>query len=142
MSDNTGSRLVVLSNNECMRLLASSSVGRVIYTDGALPAVTPVNFALFGNTVLFCTSADSRLARATEDAVVAFEVDRIDEVRQTGWSVVVTGVARGVRDAGELARIGQLGLVSWADGGRNHYVRVVPGSVTGRRIAAGVESFA
>ena len=64
MSDN-GSGFDVLSRTECLRLLASAKVGRVVYTDGALPAVTPVNFALDGTVVVFPTATGSRLARGT-----------------------------------------------------------------------------
>ncbi|MGZ4608702.1 MAG: pyridoxamine 5'-phosphate oxidase family protein [Actinomycetes bacterium] len=139
MSEN-GSSLEVLSRAESLRLLASTTVGRVVYTADALPAVTPVNFAMQGSAVVFRTASGSRLARATDDQVVAFEADRIDEVTQSGWSVVITGIAEAVRDASELLRVEQLGLVSWADGARDHFVRIVPGAVTGRRIAAAVRS--
>ena len=34
-----------LSDGECLRLMASVPVGRIVYTVRAMPAVEPVNFA-------------------------------------------------------------------------------------------------
>lgn len=121
---------------ECLRLLSTVAFGRVIHTDRALPACTPVNFRTVGHTVVFRTSAGSPLAMATNDAIVAFEVDRIDEQTRTGWSVVVTGVANAVRDVSELVRLDQLGLVSWAGADRAHWVRISIADITGHRIGA------
>ena len=44
--DSDGSTLEYLSRDECMRLMASVPVGRIVYTRRALPAVELVNFAL------------------------------------------------------------------------------------------------
>lgn len=127
-----------LSTAECQQLLASTGVGRVIFTENALPSATPVNYVMDGHAVVFRTSPGSRLARATDDAVVAFEVDHIDDEHRSGWSVLVVGVAEVLRGAGEILRAEQLGLVSWVDGERGQYVRIAPGAVTGRRIGTPV----
>lgn len=128
------SAAVELDRGECLRLLGTVSFGRVVHTDRALPACTPVNFRPVGHAVVFRTSPGSRLAMATNDAIVAFEVDQIDERARTGWSVVVTGVANAVRDVSELVRLDQLGLVSWAGVDRAHWVRISIAEITGRRI--------
>ena len=128
--------LVTLDRTECLRLLAGAAVGRVVHTDRALPACTPVNFRLLGEAVVFRTAASSRLAAATADAVVAFEVDDIDPVTSTGWTVLVTGVATAVRDVSTLVRLDQLGLVPWAGADRQHWVRITVADVTGRRVVA------
>ena len=127
-------RLMPISPDECIQLLASHSIGRVVYTDNALPAITPVTYALDGHHIVFRTSEDSRLAAATRDAVVAFEVDDIDRSLHSGWSVVVTGVAADATGSA-LVRASQLNLVPWVDGERHHYVRITPGVITGRRVA-------
>ena len=44
--DSNGPTLEHLSRDECMRLLASVSTGRIVYTRQALPAVELVNFVL------------------------------------------------------------------------------------------------
>ena len=119
---------------ECYRLLGTGSVGRLVATAGALPLVLPVNYCLDGHNVVFRTAPDGRLAAATRNVVVAFEVDAIDTATWTGWSVVVTGVASPLESPGDVVRAGQLGLVSWLGDDREHFVRIVPGLVTGRRL--------
>lgn len=119
---------------DCYLLLASSCVGRVVSTDNALPLVLPVNYCLDGHNIVFRTSPDGRLAAATRNVVVAFEVDSIDVETWTGWSVVVTGVASPLTSPSDVVRAGQLGLVSWLGEERDHFVQIVPGLVTGRRL--------
>lgn len=123
-----------LSTEECFRLLRTAPFGRVVATEHALPLVLPVNFALDGHSIVFRTAEGSSLAAATANAVVAFEADEIDAASRTGWSVVVTGMAHAVESASELVRVAQLGLVAWVPGERQHYVRITPGRVTGRRL--------
>jgi nitroimidazol reductase NimA-like FMN-containing flavoprotein (pyridoxamine 5'-phosphate oxidase superfamily) len=126
--------LTALTHAECLEFLHLSKVGRIVFTSDALPAIMPVNYALDGDAIVFRTSANSRLATATDGTVVAFEVDEIDESQRSGWSVVVVGVADAVRDVGSLVRLQQLNLVSWVPGVRAHYVRIVPAQITGRRL--------
>lgn len=119
---------------DCYLLLATSCVGRVVSTDNALPMVLPVNYCLDGHNIVFRTSPDGRLAHATNNVVVAFEVDSIDVESWTGWSVVVTGVASPLTSPSDVVRAGQLGLVSWLGEERDHFVQIVPGLVTGRHL--------
>jgi RimJ/RimL family protein N-acetyltransferase len=66
----------MLSRGESMELLRSVPVGRIVFTDRALPAITPVNFAVLDNDdVVIRTGVGSRLAAATNEAIVAFEAD-------------------------------------------------------------------
>ncbi len=130
--DRTG--LQVLSRAECLALLRQSLVGRVIVTDRALPAAFPVNFALLGEDVVFRTTAGSKLEAASARTVVAFEVDDIDPLRQTGWSVLIQGRAALVDDPVDLARARALPLQPWAPGKRLEFVRIRSELVSGRRI--------
>lgn len=125
-----------LSREECDALLASTSVGRVAYTDRALPQVIPVNYAVDGTSIVFRTAHDSRLAACCRNAVIAFEVDDIDPVARGGWSVLVVGDASPVTDESELVRARQLPFAPWAGGRRDSYIRITPGFVTGRAIPA------
>ncbi|MCW2680455.1 MAG: hypothetical protein JWM62_1856 [Frankiales bacterium] len=127
-------RLIELDRDACLSLLAGGKVGRVVHTDRALPACTPVNYRLVGQAVVFRTSPTSRLAAATSDAVVAFEVDDIDPDTSTGWSVLATGVASAVRDVSVLVRLEQLGLVPWAGPDHPHWVHIAIADLTGRRV--------
>ncbi|MFI7464862.1 pyridoxamine 5'-phosphate oxidase family protein [Nonomuraea sp. NPDC049646] len=129
------SGLQVLSREECLRLLSSTPIGRIVYTDRALPAVQPVNFCLDGERVVIRTSIGSKLAAATRHAVVAFEADEFDPAMRTGWSVTAVGHARAVTDPAETARLAALPLSPWAPGSRDHYIVVDAEQVSGRRIA-------
>ncbi|MGW7528833.1 pyridoxamine 5'-phosphate oxidase family protein [Streptomyces sp. NPDC054783] len=127
-----------LGRQECLRLLATVPVGRIVYTRQALPAVVPVNFRLDGDgTVLLRTSASSQLARAVDGAVVAFEADAVDAVACSGWSVVVTGRAVVVTDTAELDRLDRIGPDSWVPSPQEAFVRIEPELVTGRELVRG-----
>lgn len=123
-----------LSRPECDALLRGASVGRVVYTDRVLPACTPVNYAVDGASIVFRTRPGSRLAAATNNEVVAFEVDDIDATSHSGWTVIVTGTAAPITSVSELLRAEKLSLTPWAAGDRQHWVRLTAAIVTGRRL--------
>jgi uncharacterized protein len=129
--------LEVLSRDTCLRLLASATVGRVGVSSGALPSVLPVNFRFDGRQILIRTGMGTRLDAATANAVVAFEVDEIDPVAHTGWSVMVTGVARELTDPGELEAAQTPPLARWAPGEDHRVIAISTQLVSGRRIVAG-----
>ncbi|MEV7010806.1 pyridoxamine 5'-phosphate oxidase family protein [Streptosporangium sp. NPDC051022] len=126
--------LQVLSREECLLLLSTTPIGRVVFTDRALPAVQPVGFRLDGEDIVIRTTAGSKLATATRDAVVAFEADDFDAVLRTGWSVTAVGHARAVRP-GEAARLAGLPVATWwLSGGEDHFIVVDTEQISGRRI--------
>jgi nitroimidazol reductase NimA-like FMN-containing flavoprotein (pyridoxamine 5'-phosphate oxidase superfamily) len=126
--------LQVLSRQECVRLLASASIGRIVFTDRALPAVQPVGFALDGEAIVIRTGAGSKLADAAHDAIVAFEADDFDLTTHTGWSVTAVGHARAVLDHAETERLSSLPLTTWALDRPYHYIVIRPEQLTGRRV--------
>ncbi|GAA2435251.1 pyridoxamine 5'-phosphate oxidase family protein [Streptomyces macrosporus] len=122
-----------LARRECLRLLPQVPLGRVVYTENALPAVLPVHFLVdHDHAVVLRTSAASRMARAVDGGVVAFEVDSFDEATRSGWSVVVTGRAALVTDPDEAERLARRGPVAWAPVEDGIHVRIEPELVTGR----------
>ncbi|WEO99700.1 pyridoxamine 5'-phosphate oxidase family protein [Streptomyces sp. FXJ1.172] len=129
-------RSLELDRVEALRLLGSVSLGRVVFTRGALPTVRPVQHVLDDGDIVIRTDEGAALtSHAGQDAgsgvVVAFEADAIDPVTHLGWSVVVTGYARLVTDPRELARIRSL-LCPWApQQGTDHAVRIRPELVSG-----------
>jgi nitroimidazol reductase NimA-like FMN-containing flavoprotein (pyridoxamine 5'-phosphate oxidase superfamily) len=126
-----------MSGHECLRLLASSRLGRIIYTRQALPAVEPVAFALDGSDIVVKTDRDGKLAAATRQAVVAFEADFLDAGEYDGWTVTAIGRAREVTDPEEVSRLRSMRLRSWAPGEREHFIRIAPEILDGRRLSAG-----
>jgi nitroimidazol reductase NimA-like FMN-containing flavoprotein (pyridoxamine 5'-phosphate oxidase superfamily) len=126
--------LEVLDRQECLDLLASVPLGRVVFTDRALPAIQPVNFVLDDDDVILRTSVGSKLAVATRGAVVAFEADDFDTAGQTGWSVTILGQAEVIDDPAEAARLSELPLQPWIPAPRDHFIRISGRYVSGRRI--------
>ena len=135
--DAYGSVLEHLSRDVCMRLMGSVPVGRIVYTRQALPAVELVNFALDDGDIIIAAVAGGKLAAATRGAVVAFEADSVDDAGHTGWSVTVVGQSRAVTDGAEIRHLERIALTPWAPGRRDHFIRVSPTIVNGRRIGAG-----
>lgn len=125
----------MLSRQECFLLLSSTPIGRIVFTDRALPAVQPVNFHLDDRSIVIRTATGSKLAAATRGAVVAFEADEFDHELRTGWSVTAVGQARAVTDPAEIDRLSALPLTTWAPGRRDHYIVVEAEQISGRRIA-------
>lgn len=126
--------LEVLDRDECLRLLSTATLGRIGLTTGALPTVLPVNFLLDGEEILVRTSEGSKLQAATDNAVVAFESDDFDPLYHSGWSVVVTGVAREVTDPDELHALPSARVARWAPEGNGRLVAISTEMVSGRRI--------
>ena len=123
-----------LSHGECLRLMASVPVGRIIYTRQAMPAVELVNFALDRGDIIIRTGHGGTLAAATRGTVVAFEADSLDPSGQVGWSVTAIGHSHEVTDAEEISRLEQIGLSSWATGEYEHFIRISPGILSGRQL--------
>lgn len=134
--DSSGSTLMQLSRDECLRLMASVPVGRIIYTRQALPAVELVNFALDDGDIIIRADRSGKLAAATRGAVVAFEADSLDAAGRSGWSVTVIGQSSEVTDVGEISRLERMDLRSWAPGKHEHFIRISPGILNGRTLSA------
>ena|SRR5687768_3240589 len=128
--------LEVLDHATCVTLLTEEEIGRIGIVDGNQPLVLPVNYALDGETVVFRTDPGTKL-RVAGRGPVAFEVDRFDREHRTGWSVLVKGRLEEVTlyDRPALAtRVRELPIAPWAGGEKAHWLRLVPTTVTGRRI--------
>lgn len=85
-----GDEREALTRGECLALLAGEDFGRLALSVGALPRVIPARYTLIGETVVLGVPADPRLASATDDAVIAFQVDHNDP-DGVSWTVLVQG---------------------------------------------------
>ena len=83
-SDGTSTReaaeVVELDRAEAMRLMASVGYGRVVFIEGALPAIRPVSHLVDGGRVIVRTRLTAKLTTAmrsspTSHAVVAYQAD-------------------------------------------------------------------
>ena len=123
-----------LTEDRCWQLLASRSIGRLAVSINNRPDIFPVNYRIDDETIVVLTAPGLKLAAATLGVGVAFEVDELDELRRTGWSVVVHGTAGEIERLEDLMEADELRVEPWADGIKHRYIRIVPTKVTGRRV--------
>ena len=130
--------LTELGREECLRLLAGTNLGRVaVHMPGWPPVIRPVTYAFDhgSQAIVFRSARGSKFTGLVRSGQAAFEIDGIDPVTETGWSVIVTGPAEEVTNAAEVDRLEQLGLRPWAPGDKPHWIRIRTPVVAGRRIA-------
>jgi nitroimidazol reductase NimA-like FMN-containing flavoprotein (pyridoxamine 5'-phosphate oxidase superfamily) len=119
-----------LDREECLVLLRWEPLVRLaVAAPGCSPIVVPINFVLDGETVVFRSDPGEKLTRLA-DQPVSLQADRFDWYRRIGWSVLVQGTAREI----DPAEVDGLDLHAWAPGAKDHFVRVIPDSITGRRL--------
>jgi hypothetical protein len=123
-----------LDEEECRELLGTAVLGRIAFTDGALPAIQPVHFALLGGHIYIPTRLGSKVAAATANAVVAFEVDDFDPITHIGWSVTAVGPSRLVTRPDDIAALHALGLEPWASTLDPCYIAVRTSLWSGRQL--------
>lgn len=124
-----------IGRDECWSLLAGQSVARLAVVVDHKPEIFPINHAVTDDrTIVFRTAEGTKLAALGDVPDVALEVDGADQVAHSGWSVLVAGSARHVRQAEATRAFEALGLAPWAPGDKTVWVEVMPRSVTGRRI--------
>jgi len=134
-----GPTLRELNSEDCYRLLASQQIGRLGVMAEHYPLIFPVNYAIDDGVVVFRTNPGLKLT-AADGANVTFEVDQIDTIRRTGWSVVIRGLAEELspEDRNDLIeRTKATGVDPWVPGEHGHWIRIIPHSVSGRLIVPG-----
>lgn len=126
--------LEVLGRERCLELLQTVTVGRLVFTEQALPAVQPVNFRLWDGDVAIRVAGGAKLAAAVGNLVVAFQADELDADLRCGWSVTVVGRAELITEPAELVELSRILLQPWVNGARDYFVRIRTDKVTGRRL--------
>lgn len=137
----TPREVVELDRAEAMRLLADAHYGRVVFTKDALPAIRPVNHIVDDGQIIVRTRLTAKVSDVVQSntnggVVVAYEADDLDPDSQTGWSVVVTGLATTVTDPDRVGRYEQL-LSPWVNKVMDTVIAINPEIVTGMRIGPG-----
>lgn len=129
-----------LEEAECRRLIAAGGVGRLAYAGRTGVAVIPVRYELDQGSIVFRTPLDSAtdedLRTGIEGAEyrVSFEIDQVGPDGRQGWMVFIQGSAHHMDS--EDDRISGLtpgGKPSLA-GTREHFLRITPTSIIGRRL--------
>ncbi|MBO9578197.1 MAG: pyridoxamine 5'-phosphate oxidase family protein [Microbacteriaceae bacterium] len=127
-----------LTATECWALLRSDTLGRVALAAGGEIDIFPVNYVVDADeTIVFRTAPGTKLAELTIRPTVAFEID--GAVRADLFSVIVKGEARRIEDPAEIAAAAELPLTPWIPTVKEHFIRIVPSWVTGRRFTPGPE---
>jgi nitroimidazol reductase NimA-like FMN-containing flavoprotein (pyridoxamine 5'-phosphate oxidase superfamily) len=134
-----GNELEVLDREQCLKLLDTVRVGRLVFTESALPAVQPVNFRLWQGDVVIRVAGGLKLTSASGNLVVAFEADELDADLRTGWSVTVVGHTQLITDVDDLVKLSGTFLQPWVDGRHDYFVRIRTEKVTGRRLRTALD---
>ncbi len=123
--EDTMHSLVDLDRKECLALLGRSTIGRVVLSVDCIPVAVPVNISLVDGDAVFATNIGSKLDAAIRGQVVSVEADDVDGLYQSGWSVLLTGVAQLITDPEAIKRT-KCSLRAWGPGPHPFMVRVPP----------------
>ncbi|HXW46442.1 MAG TPA: pyridoxamine 5'-phosphate oxidase family protein [Streptosporangiaceae bacterium] len=129
-----------LDEAECLRLIAPGGVGRLAFAGVFDLTVLPVSYLVHEGAIVFRTAAegtteeDLRTGISHAEYRVAFEVDDIDPHALVGWSVLVQGPAHHMDTEAEQAEARALGIETWAEGEQDHFIKITPAEVAGRRV--------
>ena len=124
--DRTG--IEVIDSDECLRLVRGRQVGRLGIVVGGEPLILPLNYAVVDDSIVFRSAPGSKLDVGPR-APACFEVDDFDETMRVGWSVLIAGRLEEVDEDGLSVEV-----TPWAPGERDHWMRLFPRRVTGRRV--------
>ena len=124
-----------LSEQECLELLGTTTVGRVGFVDDDRVQVIPVNYLTDGRDVVIRTTPSGVLGKLpASEVLVAFEVDYHDDLAGSGWSVLLNGTVSEMTDDELQAVPGASRIAPWAEGDRSLPLRLSPTSISGRRV--------
>ena len=130
----TDSGLEILSEHQCLDLLAARALGRIAFPLEGETEIFPVNYSTDGAIVVFRTGPGTKLAQSTATRV-AFEVDEWDAAKKVGWSVVLKGVAQEVTRGTDpfSTALRSRPVVPRAPGEHDYWIAIYPATISGRR---------
>lgn len=123
---------VELDRAQCLDLLRSAHIARVVLSIKCIPVALPVNAAVQDDCVIFSTDSGSKLTASVEGQVVSVEADHMDFTYRTGWSVLLTGRAQLVTEAADIEWASSR-LQAWVPEPHSFLVRVQSTLISGRR---------
>ena len=127
-------QLEVLSDQECLELLASRHFGRLAFTAEGWPLILPVNYVFQDPSIIVRTGPGAKLEEAPL-TVVAFEVDEADPEGLWGWSVCAKGPPFDITDARDAysRALRRLPVRPWAPGDKANWLKISVARLSGRR---------
>ena len=127
--------LVPMTVEECLELLGMATVGRLVFTDRALPVILPVFVSVEETHVLLRSITGTDVSSIVDGSVIALEAGPITAAPCVGWSVTVTGRAFTTRDTTTQSRQFAVEGCPSADGGE--LLELQAGLVSGHRLVTG-----
>ena len=121
--------ITTLTAEECWDMLRAEEFGRLAFRLVDEVHITPINYGVDGQTLLFRTAEGNKLLGVVMGSEVAFEIDRYGE----DWarSVVVRGPAR-LLPEDEAHRAENVPLRPWVPTLKYNVVELEPKVVSGR----------
>jgi len=121
--------ITVMTLEECWDFLRSQEFGRLAFHLLEQVHITPINYAVDGDTILFRTAEGSKLLAVVMNPDIAFEIDDYGETHAR--SVIVRGTARQL-DEHEEHRAENVPLRPWIPTMKYNVVEITPTEVSGR----------
>ncbi len=122
--------VTVLSTEECWEFLRGLEFGHLAFHLAEQVHITPINYAVESETLLFRTAEGSKLLAVVMNPDIAFEVDSYDDDQAT--SVIIRGTAR-LLDEHEEHRAENVPLRPWVPTLKYNVVEIAPTEISGRR---------
>ena len=110
-------------------MLREEEFGRLAFRLVDEVHITPINYAVDEDTLLFRTAEGSKLLSVVMGSEVAFEIDRYDE--ESARSVVIRGSAR-LLEEDEAHRAENVPLRPWVPSLKYNVVEITPKVISGR----------
>ncbi len=122
----------------CLELLGSRGVAHVAVAGPDGPQIYPVNYTLLPDAIWFRLAAHGSVAtQIGSRAVVALQVDRLDEEEPAGWTVQVRGQAVAVDDPDVIEKVLDAWHPRpWSVPGRFVYLRLRLEEMSGREVGS------
>lgn len=132
--DRPATTLEVMTEPECLALLAARHFGRLGFVSDEWPVILPVNYVFEEPSIVIRTGPGAKL-HDTPLTAVAFEIDEADPAGTWGWSVLVQGPAFDISESvdeysGALRR---LPVEPRAPGEKESWLKISARHISGRR---------
>jgi uncharacterized protein len=127
-----------LGRDECLVLMATERLGRLGVVVDGVPLVIPMQFVLDGETVVLLTNKGAKTLHVPL-TTVSFAVDCVDWDNGVGWSVLIQGLGEDISTSidEQSEHLRSLVTHSWAPPPADRWLKIIPRTITGRRIHTG-----
>jgi nitroimidazol reductase NimA-like FMN-containing flavoprotein (pyridoxamine 5'-phosphate oxidase superfamily) len=134
-TDAADNRSDPIALDTCLELLRARTVGRIATVHDGFPVIVPVNYRLAETAGRTWIAFRTRPGNVIEGSSihVAFEIDDVDHVSRTGWSVLVRGTLHHVDpDVADFRE--RFDSHPWLTAERDAWMIIEPFSIEGRRL--------